>query len=199
MKRIIWLLLCLIMIIPAAVSTAAANPGISSVSVSFTPPKAGTRASVRPSAQTPSGLNYTYNAGSSYWFDANTLQQLPSSAVLQAGKKYFARLCIEPKDSGDCFDDDVQVICTGSGITKVTVQRGRAQLFVHAYFTPQPVEKVALKKIQNVRLKSPKKGRIDVSWKQLTAKQRKKTSKIQIQYSQIKTFTKNVKTPGCIP
>ena len=189
MKKIICLLLCLMMIVPAAVSTAD-TAAIDRISVTLTIPKAGTKPTGKPIVSIPS--NAPYEIESSYWvtYENGHLHDLDKSTVFTAGKEYFALVYLI---TSTIFDPNASMSSNVS-IVKEQSWADKQDAAVILRFKVSREEKISLKKIKGVKLKALSKGRISVTWKKLTKKQRKKIQKIQIQYSTDKSFNKNVKT-----
>ena len=182
MKKIICLLLCLMMIVPAAVSTA--GSAIDRISVTLTIPKAGTKPTGKPIVSIPS--NAPYEIENSYWvtYENGHLHDLDKSTVFTAGKEYFALVYLI---TSTIFDPNASMSSNVS-IVKEQSWADKQDAAVILRFKVSREEKISLKKIKGVKLKALSKGRISVTWKKLTKKQRKKIQKIQIQYSTDKTF-----------
>ena len=182
MKKLICLLLCLMMIVPAAVSTA--GSAIDRISVTLTIPKAGTKPTGKPIVSIPS--NAPYEIESSYWvtYENGHLHDLDKSTVFTAGKEYFALVYLI---TSTIFDPNASMSSNVS-IVKEQSWADKQDAAVILRFKVSREEKISLKKIKGVKLKALSKGRISVTWKKLTKKQRKKIQKIQIQYSTDKTF-----------
>ena len=190
MKRIICLLLCLMMIVPAAVSTADVAV-IDSISVKLTLPKAGTKADKKPVIRIPS--NAPYEIANCYWATYNSigrLEPLDKSTVFMAGETYYALVYLVT----DTIFDPNASMSSNVSIAQGQSWADKRDAVVALRFSIPWEEKIALKKIKGVKLKALSKGRIKVTWKKLTNNERKKIQKIQIQYSTDKSFSKNVKT-----
>ena len=195
MKKMICLLLCLMMIIPAAVSRATET--INSISVTLKLPLPGTIANMTPSVTVPAGAPYEYSTEESRWYIGEGsgymgYDFMPLNAVFEATKTYYAGIVVRPME-GYMFSSDAAVSCTnGTAIKKKNIPGAYASFIVE--FTVPKAEKVSLKKLKISKLSSPSKTKIKVFWKKLTSAQKKKIKKIEIQVSADKGFKKSVIT-----
>ncbi len=110
MKRFVCLLLCLVMLIPAAGSLAASTIPITKVSISMDAPKPGDKATT-PAVSLPSGSHCKYIADKSLWLEPYEPVAIPESTSLQAGKLYRVELYLEADSMYD-FSDNMKVECT---------------------------------------------------------------------------------------
>ena len=101
MKKKICLLLCLMMIIPAAVSQATET--INSISVTLKLPLPGTIANMTPSVTVPAGAPYEYSTEESRWYIGEGsgymgYDAMPVDAVFEATKTYYAGIVVRPME-----------------------------------------------------------------------------------------------------
>lgn len=94
MKKLLCLVLCLIMIIPASISLSESK--INSITVTITVPKAGTKTSTAPVVTVAAGNHCSLKGA--VWLTDDFTDELPGSTVLQGGKKYHIGLMIVPDD-----------------------------------------------------------------------------------------------------
>ena len=102
MKKLLCLVLCLIMIIPASVSLAEGK--IDRIVVTVTVPKAGTKASTAPIVKLDAGSHCQIVGTAWVADDFSTI--LPASTVFQGGKKYHILVLVTP-DSGYQFNSSI--------------------------------------------------------------------------------------------
>ena len=191
MKKFICILLCLMMLIPAAVSQAYTT--LDSISVTLTIPKAGDKASSGPVASVPSGAPYIIE--DSFWLEAkdnDSFDQLPDSAVFEAGKAYGAVFYIYADYSKYMFSADTK-FTSNATIAYSQTDQNIAILVVKFTVPAGAKENICLSKPGSVKLTAVSAKKIKVSWKKLTSAQKKKIKKIQIQVSLDKSFSKLVK------
>ena len=196
MKRIICILLCLMMLIPVAVSQA--TDIISYITVTLRLPKPGTTAFEPPFVTVPAGANYEYDGGESVWFTdgskfANKFDIMPKGAVFEAGKAYYAGLIVSAME-GHQFDSAAHISCTNANTKIVYEDIGSSDAAFIVEFTVPKEEKISLNKLKISKLTSPSKTKIKVTWKKLTSAQKKKIRKVEIQVSVDKGFKKSVIT-----
>ena len=91
MKKLLCLFLCLLLIVPAAVSLAATT--ITSITLTVTPPKVGSTTSTSPVVTVPSG--YHYHVFGAYWITDDYNNVLPEGIVLEAGKTYHIGVSLD--------------------------------------------------------------------------------------------------------
>lgn len=92
MKKLLCLVLCLIMIIPASISLSESK--INSITVTITVPKAGTKTSTPPVVTLDAG-NHCSLIGA-VWITDDYNDVLPENIVLEGGKKYHIGVMVEP-------------------------------------------------------------------------------------------------------
>ena len=170
---------------------------ISNASVSVSLPEAETGASGKPSVKIPSGAHYRYVSEKSGWIDEEAMKHdefptdmMPSSAKLEAGKRYMALIHLQA-DDGYRFNYDL----TGNNVPNAKGTYHRSYYtFCRVYVEfIVPNNRISLKPVKISQVKAVSAKKIKVSWKKLTGEQKKKIKKIQIQVSTDKQFTKIVK------
>ena len=191
MKKIVCLLLCLMMLIPAAVSMAAEE--ITSISVTLAIPKAGTKTDVTPSITlSNSRCHVDFFIYLKKGSDGN-YASFESPEVFEAGKEYYAFIGILAQ-SGDTFPGGIDSVTSNCSIVKGESYTDQNVLGLFVKFTVPSNEKVTLSKLKSVKLTALSAKKLKVTWKKLSSKDQKKIQKIQIQYSTDKTFKTGVKT-----
>ena len=192
MKKIICLLLCLMLVLPAAGSLGFYGGLIDQITFSVVIPKIGERAGYYPHIDVPGGELYYCAIDESAWLTPSFTSLNPST-VFEAGKTYYAGLYFEPiYPSDDQFYSGTTVNCTNAKIVMKDVGTDYARIIV-CFTIPIP-EKVTLSKLKSVKLTALSAKKLKVTWKKLSSKDQKKIQKIQIQYSTDKTFKTGVKT-----
>ena len=192
------------MILPAAVSQAANTP-ITSVSITVTVPKSGETTATKPGITLPSGSHYELVGA--YWISDDYIDELASNVTFEAGKVYNIGIILRA-ETGYTFDsptlqatnatraNDFTGSTSGEAfifVVKVTALPSGSEPQPSEPQPSEPTEKVTLSKLKSVKLTAVSAKKIKVTWKKLTAKQRKKIKQIQIQVSTDKNFTKIVK------
>ena len=190
MKKILCFLLCLMFVIPSAVSLSEDkdSAAISTVSLTITPPVAGTTAATPPAVKVPSGANYRIEKIVSTmpalaWIAENETELDPGT-VFEFGKTYYALVQLHAINGYE-FTNPVSVKPTNASVEFSSVNPGDLTQMV-ALLKVKVVqrEKVSLSKLNSVKL----------TGKKLSSKEQKKIQKIQIQYSTDKTFRTGVET-----
>ena len=189
MKKIISLLLCLMMLIPAAVSTAAGKP-ITSVSLSVTVPKAGDTTATRPKVTIPSGSNYSISG--TFWISDDYIDVLPGNIVFEAGKTYNIGIVLVVAE-GYSFQSPAVHVTNGTLATDFEGFGPSSVGNMIAVVVKVTIENVVLSKPKSVKLTAVSAKKIKISWKKLSAKDKKKIQKLEIQVSTSKSFSKIVK------
>ena len=191
MKKIICLLLCLMLVLPAAGSLGFYGGLIDQITFSVVIPKIGERAGYYPHIDVPGGELYYCAIDESAWLTPSFTSLNPST-VFEAGKTYYAGLYFEPiYPSDDQFYSGTTVNCTNAKIVMKDVGTDYARIIV-CFTIPIP-EKVTLSKLKSVKLTALSAKKLKVTWKKLSSKDQKKIQKIEVQYSTDKTFKTGVK------
>ena len=188
MKKIICLLLCLMMVIPATVVLADTTI-IDKVYVTLAIPKAGSKVSDQSLPPRPAGVSY--KVGNVYYGDET--HEMTSSEAFEAGKHYFALILMMADDhcyfdKNTKFDSNLTIVDAMAVLEGDAVTTNVALMEVEFTVPAGPTEKVTLSKLKSVKLTALSAKKLKVSWKKLSSKDQKKIQKIQIQYSTDKTF-----------
>ena len=224
MKKLLCILLCLMMVIPSAISLAASEP-ITELEIALTFPEVGTTVwdNNPPSIQLSSGSCYV---AESFWayIDPNVSdgenehKPMDAQHVITAGEELLAYIIIAAKtdyrftdstkftanSNVSIYDRLVNSRGTYAFITlkikmpggnpDVTDPQDPEQPINPGDSTPTVTEKVTFSKLKSVKLTAVSAKKLKVSWKKLSSKDRKKVKKIEIQYSTDKKFKNNVKS-----
>ncbi len=191
MKKIICLLLCLMLLLPAAGSLGFYGDLIDQITFSVVIPKIGDQAGYYPHIDVPEGEQYYCAIDESAWLTPS-YGPLDPAASFEAGKTYYASLYFEPFSDQYQFYSGTTVNCRNARILEKTIKAASASIIV-CFTIPVP-EKVTLSKLKSVKLKALSAKNLKVTWKKLSKKDQKKIQKIQIQYSTDKSFKTGVKT-----
>ena len=208
MKKLLCLILCLTMVLPAVVSLADDSNIISEITVFVTPPEAGTPITAyrNPKVTVPSGSHYMI--AWAYWSVNGTSEELPDDGLFEEGKTYIALVIVDSLE-GYAFktkmpDAYIAYDTHGNSLNTSNFSSNYEQCKFLVYITAQkaapepqpsgPVEKVSFSKLKSVKLKALSAKKIEVKWKKLSKKDQKKIQKFQIQYSTDKNFKTGVKT-----
>lgn len=136
MKKLLCLFLCLLLIIPAAVSLA--DNTITSITLTITPPKAGSTTSTKPVVTVPSGCHY--KVAGTFWL-ADDFNLLPGVIVLEGGKTYHIGVSLYA-DSDYEFAPVKAYITNGvynSAFTPIVYSNGRGFDMVVDVTVPKPI------------------------------------------------------------
>ena len=210
MKKMVCLLLCLMLLVPAAVSMAAEIP---SVSLTLTIPQAGTTAKDPPKVTVSSSAPvYLVEA---FWAKPNgssSYDDIPSTTVFEAGKVYYVGVMIHDDNNQDSFPDDISKYSSNVQIADFWPDYNHCDIVLKFTVPAAPApagdtENVSLSKLKSVKLTAVSAKKLKITWKKLSSKDKKKIKKIQIQVSTDKNFTtivkekllKNTKTSWTIP
>ena len=194
MKKILCFLLCLMFVIPSAVSLSEDkdSAAISTVSLTITPPVAGTTAATPPAIKVPSGANYKIEKIAPImpalaWLAENETELDPGT-VFEFGKTYYALVQLHAIN-GHEFTDSVNVNLTNATLNFSSVNpNNRTQMVAVLAVKAVKGEIVSLSKLKSVKVKALSAKKLQVTWKKLSKKDQKKIQKIQIQYSTDKSF-----------
>ena len=190
MKKILCLMLCLMMLIPAAVSQAEETP-ITSISLTVTVPTAGETAATRPKVTVPSGSPYVVYAAN--WISDDYNDGLPENYVFEAGKVYNILLSLITASNDYVFQSPTFHITNGTFASIYNGIMSPGNMSIVLKVTIPFIEKVNLSKPKSVRVKSVSAKKLEVTWRKLSAKDRKKIRQFEIQVSTDKQFTKIVR------
>ena len=194
MKKILCFLLCLMFVIPSAVSLSEDkdSAAISTVSLTITPPVAGTTAATPPAVKVPSGANYRIEKIAPImpalaWIAENETELDPGT-VFEFGKTYYALVQLHAINGYE-FTNPVSVKPTNASVEFSSVNPGDLTQMV-ALLKVKVVqrEEVSLSKLKSVKLTALSSKKLKLTWKKLSKKDQKKIQKIQIQYSTDKSF-----------
>ena len=188
MKKLLCLLLCLMMVIPASASLALTSPVITSITGTFTPPKAGDEASTYPALKIPSGAPYEYLPERSTWYtQEDTRLQYPLTYyTFKEGQQYVARLFFNPKDNYDFVGSETPLKATiaGAKVDNVYSTHDMTYASIVVRFTIP----LKLSKVSGLKVTASSAKKIEVSWKKLKSSELKKAKKIEIQVSKYSDF-----------
>ena len=194
MKKLLCLILCLAMVIPAAVSPADTAPiPIEKATFTIVMPKAGSAIDGLPVIKLPSGANYTVETEA--WSDDNFNDELPPNTVLKAGKNYSIKFLLTAKDGYE-FSLSTEITPINGRINtgfKYDLLDPQSLSFVADITLPKDV-KTTLKKPTPKKVTAISKKAIKVTWKKLSDAARKKIKEIEIQVSKKKNFSSGVIT-----
>ena len=193
MKKFICLLLCLMMLIPAAVSSAGGPQAVGTVTVTLPILKAGTSTMQPPDVTLPSERNYDLTG--TYWLTDDYAAPLSYPIQFVAGKTYNIGIQLHSREGRWFIDPDPIIVKNGmlASDYHISLYSEDLQFVAKVTIPAEPTEKVALNKIKGVKLTAVSHKKLKLTWKKLTKKERKKIQKIQIQVSTDKKFTKIVK------
>ncbi|MBR6442975.1 MAG: leucine-rich repeat protein [Clostridia bacterium] len=137
MKKLLCLFLCLLLIVPAAVSLA--DNTITSIILTITPPKAGSTTSTNPVVTVPSDCHYKIYG--TYWITDDFEDVLPGNIVLEGGKTYHIGVSLTA-DSGYEFAPVKAYITNGvynAAFTPIVYNGGRDLDMVVDVTVPKPI------------------------------------------------------------
>ena len=218
MKKLLCILLCLMMVIPSAISLAASEP-ITELGITLTFPEVGTTVwdNNPPSIHLSSESCYVYE---SFWayIDPNVSdgenehKPMDAQHVITAGEELLAYIIIDAKTDYRFTDSTKFTANSNVSIYDRLVNSRGTNAFITLKIkmpggdpdvtdpqpgnpdTPTVTEKVTFSKLKSVKLTAVSAKKLKVSWKKLSSKDRKKVKKIEIQYSTDKKFKNNVKS-----
>ena len=213
MKKCICLLLCLMMIVPSAVSLAN-DPPITSVTVNLKAPTAGESVRDQKNPTEPSGSPYF--VADCYWLtkSGSGFRDMEPDEIFEEGQDYQIDVHVIP-ESGYEFDPNFNVVSNAdvkdhwlnNGECYITLQCTAQKKAPESTAPAESTEKVILSKLKSVKLTAVSAKKLKITWKKLSSKDKKKIKQIQIQVSTDKNFTtivkekilKNSKTSWTIP
>ena len=97
MKKLLCLILCLMMILPAAGSLGDGEQEITAISVTVTLPRAGTTTATKPNVTIPAGSPCHFFEDGAYWTD-DQFRSLEQPLTFEAGKTYHLVVMLDAND-----------------------------------------------------------------------------------------------------